>query len=181
MSPPEKSPARSMRLGIVFTRVDDSRMSVISMSPNRNARFLFKGPPTEKPYWSRANGGLSAPWGTKKFLASMRSLRRNSNTDPCSSLVPDLVVIVTTPPMERPNSAEYALVRILNSWTASSWGLMASFWLPWEAIDWLLLSMPSMMKFTCVAWEPPTLMPCRLATSDRAGGVTPAEIRASCR
>ena len=78
----EKSPTRSSRFGMVLTLVVDSRMSVNSMSPKRKALLRTTGPPTEKPYWLRLNGGYSASCGTKKFLASMASFRMNSNTDP---------------------------------------------------------------------------------------------------
>ena len=54
--------------------------------------------------------------------AFKRSLRKNSNTLPWKALVPDLVVRLTTPPLNRPNSAGGLLVSILNSWMASMIG-----------------------------------------------------------
>ena len=41
-----------------------------------------------------------------QLLASKRSSRRNSNRLPWNSLLPDLVMALTTPPATLPNSAE---------------------------------------------------------------------------
>jgi hypothetical protein len=43
--------------------------------------------------------------GSKKFLASSLLFRRNSNTLPWKSFVPDLIVTFMTAPPDRPNSA----------------------------------------------------------------------------
>ena len=59
-----------------------------------------------KPCGDFHEGGFGRFAGSKKFLASSFSFRRNSNSVPWSSLVPDFVVTLTTPPMARPYSAE---------------------------------------------------------------------------
>ncbi len=60
----------------------------------------------------------------------------------------------------RPYSAEKPLVMTLNSAIASIEGFTASFWRPCDAIDWLLLSMPSITKLTSVPRWPPIETPC---------------------
>src|SRR5207247_181969 len=78
------------------------------------------GPPSVAPNWLNLSGGGSVV--AKKFFDWNRSLRRNSQPDPCHSFVPDLVTTLTTDPELRPNSAEKLLLWILNSWTASTFG-----------------------------------------------------------
>src|SRR5437660_478678 len=48
---------------------------------------------------------LMPPAFSEKSAASSLSLRKNSQTAPCSSLVPDLIVAFRTAAPERPNSA----------------------------------------------------------------------------
>src|SRR5580698_380477 len=79
-----------------------------------------KGPPTDPPNWLYRSGVLGWPVALeKKFAASKSSLRKNSNADPCHSLVPDFVSRLTTPPATLPYSAEYAPACTENSRTAS--------------------------------------------------------------
>ncbi len=52
--------------------------------------------------------------------AAHLSLESESRSEPCSSLPPDLVSVLTTPPAKRPYSAEIAAVWVVVSCTASS-------------------------------------------------------------
>ena len=71
------------------------------------------------------NGGLSLPARLlKKSLVSSALLRRNSNTVPWYSLVPERVETLTTPPEKRPHSAERLLLSTLNSWVESTEGMV---------------------------------------------------------
>src|SRR5207302_7343138 len=72
------------------------------------------------PNWLLLNGGIGCVAGSKKFLASRWELRRNSKSELWSWLLPARVTALITPPAERPNSAEYELVRTWNSNTAST-------------------------------------------------------------
>ena len=69
--------------------------------------------------------------------------------------MPDLIERLTIPADVRPYSAAKPFVMTLNSEIASIEGLTASFCLPWEAMDWLLLSIPSITKLTSVPRWPP--------------------------
>ncbi len=65
------------------------------------------GPPKVAPNWCWLNGALAMLARLlNQLLASKVSLRRNSKTLPWNSFVPDLIWRLTTPPSERPNSAE---------------------------------------------------------------------------
>ena len=94
---------------------------------------------------------------------------------PWMSFVPDLMASETMPEDDLPYSAAKPLVMTLNSATASTEGLTVSFCAPCEAMDWLLLSMPSIMKLISVPRWPPIEMPWPRETT------VPAEITASCR
>ena len=86
----------------------------------KNVLFRAIGPPTVVPNWFCPNSGRGVPERfAKNSEASMLSLRRNSNAVPWTSLVPDLVTMLTFAPAAVPNSAEVMLVWILNSWMAS--------------------------------------------------------------
>ena len=76
-------------------------------------------------------------------------MRLNSNPDPCSWLLPDLVMMFTTPPAARPTSAVYMLVWTLTSATASIDGLT-----PTVPIARSLLSMPSISWLFWLSSEP---------------------------
>ena len=84
------------------------------------------GPPATPPNWWRRNCGFTVPAGAKKLRAFIDSCRANSKTLPRSALAPDLVVRLTTPPLNRPNSAGGLLLSILNSWIASMLGKNAT-------------------------------------------------------
>ena len=88
---------------------------------------------------------------TKKLRASNASLRRYSNTVPCSVLLPDLVDTDTTP-APRPNSAEKTPVSTLNSRTCSTEGATMTV-LNVNS----LLSMPSISQALALAWWPRAL------------------------
>ena len=105
----------------------------------------------------------------------MISSRMNQKPVPWRSLVPDLIAREMMPADERPYSAEKPFVMTLNSEMASTLGLTTSFWRPWEAMDWLLLSIPSIMNPTSEPRWPP------IDTPWPRDGATPAEIKASWR
>ena len=89
--------------------------------------------------------------------------------------MPDLMDRLTIPADVLPYSAAKPLVMTLNSEMASMDGLTASFWLPCDAMDWLLLSIPSITKLTSVPRWPPIETPCPRETT------VPDEITASWR
>ena len=93
------------------------------------------GPPAVPPNWfrfrtPRADPGIDCPVTgstrsrSKKLRASSFSLRRNSKTEPCKLLVPDLVTTFTTAPENRPYSGSKEFVINRNSWMESMTGMM---------------------------------------------------------
>ena len=84
------------------------------------------GPPSTPPNWLRRYVGFTGLLDAKTLRALSASLRRNSKPVPCTLLVPDFVVRLTTPPLKRPNSAGGLFVSILNSWMASMFGKNAT-------------------------------------------------------
>ena len=125
----EKLPPRCARVGTFEIATRPMSWRVPWKSPKKKVRSLMTGPPTAKPYWLRRKTGffgLAAVAGANRLRAFSASLRRNSNTVPCSSFEPDLVVKLMTPPLKRPNSAGGELVSTLNSWMASITGLKAT-------------------------------------------------------
>src|SRR5260370_36512167 len=73
--------------------------------------------------WVLRNSRLGLPPAfSKKSAGSSLSLRKNSQTAPCSSLVPDLIVAFRTAAPERPYSALNPVVWTLNSSIASTGG-----------------------------------------------------------
>ena len=117
----EKSPLRCASVGTFESATRPMSWRMPWKSPKK-VRSLTTGPPTAKPYWLRRKTGffgLAAVAGANRLRAFSASLRRNSNTVPCSSFEPDLVVKLMTPPLKRPNSAGGELVSTLNSWMAS--------------------------------------------------------------
>ena len=62
--------------------------------------------------------------GAKKLLEFRDASRRYSNTEPWKSFVPERIVRLTAAPPNTPNSAVGLLVWTLNSWMASSGGVM---------------------------------------------------------
>src|SRR5690349_5508105 len=73
------------------------------------------GPPRFAPNWFRLNGGGWLEVNVKKFLASNASLRRNWNSSPWKSLVPERVATFTTAPELWPYSALSVELSILTS------------------------------------------------------------------
>ena len=65
------------------------------------------GPPRVPPNWCWLKSGFAPPARLlNQLLASSESLRTNSKALPWNWLFPDLIWRLTTPPIERPNSAE---------------------------------------------------------------------------
>src|SRR5437763_9701511 len=86
----------------------------------------------------------------KKLLAFRTVFRRYSYAVPWNALVPDLVLILITPPVYLPNSAVLLCVWTLNSWMLS-WSITSSTALPYDVFvdtpstrtdDWLELPPP---------------------------------------
>ena len=68
---------------------------------------MNSGPPSVPPNWFCLKSGFGRfARLLKKLLASNASLRWNSKALPRKALVPDLICRLTTPPSDRPNSAE---------------------------------------------------------------------------
>ena len=110
----------------MVTELCPSRVRVPSQEPKKNVLSFLTGPPKVAPYWFCLYGGFLDPLRlAKKFVPSKFELRRNSNTEPCNWLVPDLMLTNTCPPMRVPYSAERLLVTTRNSPTASTLGLTA--------------------------------------------------------
>src|ERR1051326_7015915 len=86
----------------------DSFRRRCSNAKKKNVRSRSSGPPNVSPYCARVNGGSST--GAKALRAWKLRWRRNPNTLPWYSLVPDLVTTFTTPPDERPNSGANELL-----------------------------------------------------------------------
>jgi hypothetical protein len=63
---------------------------------------------------------MGSSWPVKSDFSVQSSLVNESRNDPENSLPPDLVKVLTTPPVNRPNSAEIPPVRTVVSCTASS-------------------------------------------------------------
>jgi hypothetical protein len=64
---------------------------------------------------------LSTPASFSDSVVELsESSRKNPKPLPWNWFVPVLVTTVRTPPVERPNSALYCYVWILNSWTFST-------------------------------------------------------------
>ena len=82
--------------------------------------------------WCRrtARGETSRAWCRPRDRRSAPSSRWKWNRLPCVSLVPDLVITLTTPPAVRPNSAGAPLAITWNSLTASSVMSIAARWPP---------------------------------------------------
>src|SRR5437762_480496 len=72
----EKSPARSRSVGTIPFRLTGSCRRTFSKSTKKNVLFFFRGPPREKPYWSRTWSGFSPE--LKKSRAS--KLAKNLTT-----------------------------------------------------------------------------------------------------
>src|SRR5512134_1233569 len=110
------------------------------------------GPPRLAPNWWRLNGDWG--WGSrlKKFRASRSWWRKNSNTSPWRSLVPDRVAMLTTAPELRPYSALMVWLSTLNSDTVliDGWKVIW-FW------TWSLRLMPFTMKLTVSSRFPAVL------------------------
>src|ERR1041384_6373539 len=89
----------------------------------KNVLFLMIGPPTTPPHCRSRSIGRDWPELLRAHgLAFSTSLWRYPNAVPCSSLVPDLVMILKTPPGCLPNSAEVLEVEMFTSATASGFG-----------------------------------------------------------
>src|SRR5262245_61591780 len=95
-----------------------SERSLVPWYPaKKNSLFLTIGPPTVPPYWFLFNELCVVE---KYWRALKRSLRKNSNTSPWNSLVPDFVTAVTAD--ELPRFADNPPVSTLNSCVASGNG-----------------------------------------------------------
>src|SRR5579871_2070302 len=142
-----------------------------------NVLSLRRGPPMDDPNWLYRRGFLGWPVAfEKKFGASMSSLRKNSNADPCQLLVPDLVSRLTTPPATFPNSAEYDPACTENSRTASK-GILKSFPRP-SADD--VTENPSTRNRLALSRWPFTFMAFGDPVSPGAPGFTPALSPINC-
>ena len=77
-----------------------------SVSKKKNSLSFLMGPPTVPPRIWRTSGGLmaAAPVAVGSRALSVR-LRKNQKNVPWKSLLPLLVMVLTTPPEARPNSA----------------------------------------------------------------------------
>ena len=77
-----------------------------SVSKKTNNLSFLMGPPMVPPKIWRTSGGLMAatPVAVGSRASSVR-LRKNQKNVPWKSLVPLLVMVLTTPPEARPNSA----------------------------------------------------------------------------
>ena len=85
--------------------------SFLSLPHLKDLKSLFEGP-------------QYARW--RSLRAFRASFRRNSNTVPWKSLLPDFVVRLMTPPLNLPKAAEESLVCTLNSRMASMMGKKAT-------------------------------------------------------
>src|SRR4051812_17929602 len=94
-----KSPVSSAAVGTRAEYGRPARFANPSQFPNKKNRFFFTGPPRETPYWFCTRGGRSIPvLLLKKLFAFRRAFRKYSYAVPCTSLVPDLVEKLMTPP-----------------------------------------------------------------------------------
>src|SRR4026209_2721647 len=99
----EKSPARFSNVGTVDVMVSLVNWLVRSHVAKKNVLSLRIGPPNDAPYWFRRIAGFVAG---NKLRALNTSFCRDSKRLPWYWLVPERVDMVTTPPVECPNSAE---------------------------------------------------------------------------
>ena len=79
-------------------QVDALALPEALVRPEKESAPAPDRPPSDPPNWFRLNGCGSAEVNSKKFRASSASLRRNSNTSPCTSSVPDRVTMLTMRP-----------------------------------------------------------------------------------
>src|SRR5206468_12778435 len=111
----EKSPLWKAPAGTVASDDSDLSWRNPSYALKKNRFLIFgTGPPTTYPNsfcFSGAMGAQNCPGaalsqsgGSKRFLASILLLRKNSQKVPRYSLVPDRVVMTTWPPLPRPYS-----------------------------------------------------------------------------
>src|ERR1051325_2654751 len=86
---------------------------VLRPAPKNQMRSFQRKPPSVPSYTLMAlSGCLEVSIGVSEIQSALVTLSRN---EPEDSLPPDLVSVLTTPPLNRPYSAEIAPVRIVVS------------------------------------------------------------------
>src|SRR5437667_2804090 len=80
----EKSPARSRSVGTIPFRLTGSCRRTFSKSTKKNVLFFFRGPPREKPYWSRTWSGFS-PELKKSRASKLARCRSEEHTSELQS------------------------------------------------------------------------------------------------
>ena len=124
-----KFPESSSPVGWKYDCCCERRYFQPSHAKWKKVLLRITGPPTAAPYWFWRNGvGPSRPASRKGLRESNASLRRNSQTAPWKSLVPDLETRLITPPRTPPYSALSLWDCTLNSCTASTIGSTAQLW-----------------------------------------------------
>ena len=113
-----------VRLPMTFeVKKPDSCRLRCSKARKPNVVSFAIGKPSVAPYCARVKGaflsGSLSMTGAKGLRAWMVLWRMKPKTLPRTSLVPDLVTTLTTPPEVRPNSGANELVTTWNSCTAS--------------------------------------------------------------
>ena len=98
-----------------------------SAARKKNALSFLSGPPSVPPNCSRWKPSRVDPSDRSLVSASRRWKWKRL---PWTSLVPDLVMTLTTPPAVRPYSALAPVATTWNSFTASSVMSMAARWPP---------------------------------------------------
>src|SRR5262245_61292602 len=124
-----------------------------SYERKKKVLFLTSGPPRLPPARLRLKGGGLLEVNSKKLRASSASFRRNSNSSPWNSLVPERVAMLTTAPELCPYSALNVELSTLNSLT-----LLIEGWKLIELNHWLLSVMPLTRKLTLSSRLPAVLM-----------------------
>ncbi len=121
--------ARCESLSTRLLRFTLCRWRKPSYEKKKNSFSLIIGPPSCPPNWLRLNGGGSVEVKVKKLRASSASFRKNSNSSPWNSLLPDRVAILTTAPALWPCSALKVELSTLNSCTApmDGWNVIEAF------------------------------------------------------
>src|SRR5581483_1511150 len=95
-----KSPLSVAAVGTKTVFVCGAVRMLVAWNPaKKKSLFLRTGPPNVPPAWFLFNASRV---GAKKFLALVAPLRRNQNTLPWYSLLPDFVTRLTTAPAPKP-------------------------------------------------------------------------------
>ncbi len=124
-----------------------------SRAKNRKSLSLRTGPPIDPPNCWRLKGDFSPrpPFSffSKKFRVLKASSRSKKYSEPCTWLVPDLVITLTAAPSLRPFTAEKRCVLTMNSCTASSGSCIT-----WPPTVLSLSSIPLTVTFTLRPFDP---------------------------